>query len=97
MALLLSIPAGIPVLFLAVEWGFVGGLEDRWEGPYAAGTGVLYAGLVFAYTFPATRRYWGDRKGAVMSVLTGVVGWFVGLLGSLGTLIIWLGLSGYGE
>jgi hypothetical protein len=97
VAVALSILAGIPVLFLVIERGFIGGGDEgRWQ-PYTAGMGLLYAALVFAYTFPATRRHWGDFNGAVASVLTGIVGCFGIFLGSLGTLIVALVLGGYGE
>jgi hypothetical protein len=95
VALAFSILAGIPVLFLGIEWRFIsGGDEGRWQ-PYTAGMGFVYAALVFAYTFPATRRHWGDGDGAVASVLTGIVGCFGIFLGSIGTLFMIYVLGDY--
>lgn len=95
MAVALSILAGIPVYFLGIEWGFIGGGDEgRWQ-PYTAGMGLLYAALVFAYTFPATRRHWGDFDGAVASVLTGIAACFGIFFGSIATLFMILMLSGY--
>ena len=91
----LSVLAGIPVLFLGIEWGFIGGGDEgRWQ-PYTAGMGFLYAVLVFAYTFPATRRHWGDFNGAVASLLTGIVACLGIFLGSIMTVLAMLMLSGY--
>ena len=90
-----SIPVGIPVFYLGVELGFIGGGDEgRWQ-PYTAAAGLLWAALVFAFVYPTARERWGGREGVVAAALVGIAACLVVFVSSIMVVFMPLILSGY--
>ena len=94
LALLVSIPVGIPVYFYGIEYGYISSGDEGWA-LYPAAAGLLWATLVFAFVHPAARERWGRRDGAVASALTGIAACLVVFGSSVLFFLILLVLTGY--
>ncbi len=89
-----SIPVGIPVFFLGVELGFIGGGDEgRWQ-PYTAAAGLVWAALAFAFVYPVAREHWRGGEGIVAGVLAGIGACLVVFVSSVMFVFVLLSLPG---
>jgi hypothetical protein len=95
VALGVSFFVGLPVCFLGVELGFISsGDEGRWQ-PYTAFAGLIWATVVFAFTYPAARLRWNRGEGVAAAALSGLAASMVVFLASIFWLFFVLLAVGY--